>query len=119
MFNWVILDDETILHFLGYMLSARLYNVTLSVSQQSNKNETLDMKIRMISTLLNLEFLVQTTLVYGTPCIVTGKLVSISVKWSVRKQLSTPLTRCSHQIPYRVAYLVHHNNTGYFKQYIQ
>ena len=27
MFNWVILDDETILHFLGYMLSARLYNV--------------------------------------------------------------------------------------------
>ena len=27
MLNWVILDDETILHFLGYMLSARLYNV--------------------------------------------------------------------------------------------
>ena len=38
------------------------------------------------------------------------------------KQLSTPLTRCSYQIPYRVAYLVQtftHNYTGYFKENLQ
>ena len=104
MFDKKIQHDGFV-HFVEYTI--------VIVSQQSNKNETLDMKIRMISTLLNLEFLVQTTLVYGTPCIVTGKLVSISVKWSVRKQLSTPLTRCSHQIPYRVACQVRHNYTGY------
>ena len=35
--------------------------------------------------------------------------------WLVRKQLSTPLTRCSYQIPYRVACLVHHYYRDYFK----
>ena len=69
----------------------------------------------MIKTLKYLWYLVKTTLVNSTPCIITGKVVSISVKWSVRKQLSTPLTRCGHQTPYRVACLVHHNYTGYSK----
>ena len=87
MFDKKIQHDGFV-HFVEYTM--------VKVSQQSNMYRTVDMKIRVISTLLNLKFLVQSTLVYGTTCIVTGKLVSISVKWSVRKQLSTPLTRCSH-----------------------
>ena len=87
MFDKKIQHDGFV-HFVEYTM--------VKVSQQSNMYRTVDMKIRVISKLLSLKFWVQSTLVYGTTCIVTGKLVSISVKWSVRKQLSTPLTRCSH-----------------------
>ena len=110
----------TFLHRFYGSVHFQIYN-SKSISNLPNNNEihSVNMKVRMVSTFLYLWYVVKTALVYGTPCIITEKLVSISVKWSVRKQLSTPLTRCSHQIPYRVAGLVHHNCTGYSKKYLR